>query len=738
MPINQFETKKNTRPFISDIFGGTAAMLVALPSAIAFGLLIYAPLGTDFSGRAAIGGIMGTIMIGLLASLFGGTNRLISAPCAPAAAVLAVFVAELMNKGMISKEMIPIYIMLVGLLVGILQIIIGKLKAGTFIKYIPYPVVAGYLSGVGVLIFIGQLPKLLGLPKDISLLKGIQMISLWKWESIVIGGVTIFVMFFAPKIIKAIPAAIIALVSGILCYLGLSFFEPSLQIITGNNYIIGPISASFSDLGLTFLKQWSLVGSIDYNQLSYILVPALTLSVLLSIDTLKTCVVLDAITYSRHNSNKELVGQGIGNIGSSILCGIPGAGTMGATLVNLNSGGKTKMSGMVFGISALLVLLLFGNLVAWIPVSALAGILIVVAIKMIDFHTITLLRHKTTVFDFFVMLGVVISAVAFSLIAASGIGIFLAIILFLREQIRNTVIHRKSFGNQRYSKKRRIRTERVILDEKGKNTLIIELQGQLFFGTADQLLSEIEPLLIDSKYVILDMRRVQSVDYTAVTRIKQILGRIKEQKGYLVFSSVPISLPSGLNVKEYFKDLGLTEIDNLKFFDNLDFALEWVEDEILKESNIKSDDKILLLKDIELFSDFPENVLKSISLCLIEKRFKENELIFKINDEGDEIYFVKKGNVKIVLPPSGGSSIHLASISQGDFFGDMAFLDKHIRSADAIAGDEVVLYELSRKKFNEINTLYPEISGEFFEKLAFVMSKRLRLANFELNTLQEN
>ena len=729
------ETSAN---LVGDIFGGTAAMLVALPSAIAFGLVIYAPLGASFSGRAAIGGIVGTIVMGLLASIFGGTQRLISAPCAPAAAVLAVFVAEVVSKGAIPNAMVPVYLMLVGLIVGVVQILLGKIKGGTFIKYIPYPVVAGYLSGVGVLIFTSQLPRLFGLGKDVKLWESLHKFGEWKWESITVGLVTIVVMFLAPKIIKAIPAAIIALVSGIACYFLLSFINPSLLNLENNNLIIGPISASVSDLATVFSVQWSMASSIDFSTIGFIFIPALTLSVLLSIDTLKTCVVLDAITYTRHKSNKELVGQGMGNIGSALLCGIPGAGTMGATLVNLSSGGKTKRSGIVFGISALLVLVLFGKLVAWIPISTLAGILIVVAIRMVDFKTFALLKHKSTVFDFFVMLGVIISAVTLSLIAAAGIGILLAIVLFLREQMRTSVIRRKAFGNQLFSKKSRMITEREILEEKGKHTLIVQLQGQLFFGTADQLLSQIEPLLGECKYVMLDMRRVLSIDYTAANRLKQILGRIKEQKGYLIFTSVPLNVLSGQNIKVYLQQLGLTETENLKFFDDLDFALEWVEDEILLEANVKDDNRILELKEIELFSSFPDKALQMMASCLVVKQYKKNEMIFTTSDSGDEIYFVKRGNVKIVLPLEGGGVHHLVTISKGSFFGDMAFLDKRKRSANAMAGDEVMLYELSRKKFDEVIVHHSEIAGQFFENLSFVMANRLRLSDIELKALQEN
>lgn len=730
-------SEKNSSNLTGDIFGGTAAMLVALPSAIAFGLIIYAPLGPEFSGKAAIGGIMGTIALGLLAPLLGGTKRLISAPCAPAAAVLAVFVTELLKKGTIAPGAIPVYVTLVALFAGIIQVLLGKIGGGKFIKYIPYPVVAGYLSGVGVLIFIGQLPKLLGLPKDTMLSEGLGMIHLWQWESIVIGVVTIVVMFAAPKIIKSIPAAIIALVAGILCYFGISLANSSLLSLENNPFVIGAISASASDLYDTLTNHWALASSLDPGNIVLIAAPVLTLAVLLSIDTLKTCVVLDALTMSRHNSNRELVGQGFGNIGSALLCGIPGAGTMGATLVNLNSGAKTKMSGIIMGITALLVLLLIGSLVAWIPFAALAGILIVVAVRMLDVKSLSLLKHRSTIFDFVVILSVVLSAVAFSLITAAGVGIAMAILLFLREQMRTSVLRRKAFGNTIFSKKSRVTSERVILEEKGKHTLIIELQGQLFFGTADQLLSEIEPVLNDCKYAILDMRRVQSVDFTAANRLKQILARIKEQKGYLIFASVPKSLPTGQNVKDYLQKLGLVKTENLYFFDNLDAALEWVEDDILAEEKAKDDNKTLSLEEIELFKGISPGALTTLSTCLEERTYRPREIIFKAGEKSEEIYFIRKGNVKIVLPLSGGMTHHLATIAKGGFFGDMAFLDHRKRSADAVSFDDVSLYSLSRNKFDESVKQYPEIAGLFFEKLAYSIAHRLRQSDKELKTLQE-
>ncbi|MFH1526105.1 MAG: SLC26A/SulP transporter family protein [Bacteroidota bacterium] len=725
---------------IGDLFGGTAAMLVALPSAIAFGLIIYAPLGPSLSGKAALVGMIGTVVLGLVAPLIGGTKRLVTAPCAPAAAVLSVFVMELVSQGNIAKEIIPIYITLVAILAGVFQILVGYLGGGRFIKYIPYPVVAGYLSGVGVLIFSGQLPKFFGLPSEIGFWKSFISFELWNWESIVVAIVTIIVMLYGSKLIKFLPAAILSLSAGVATYFILAIFNPQLLSLTNNAMVIGEISATIGDLTNLITSHLGMFADVELASLAGIFVPVITLGVLLSIDTLKTCVVLDALTFTRHNSNREIIGQGVGNLAAGIACGIPGAGTMGPTIVNLSSGGKTQFSGLIVGITSVIVLLLLGSYVAWIPIASLAGILMVVGIRMIDKKTFPLLKSKSTFFDFFVTFAVVLAAVSYSLIIAAGVGIGLAILLFLREQMRTSVIKRKVFGNQIFSKKVRLEDELDILLKHGDQTLVLELQGQLFFGTTDQLLSELDPLIQEFKYIIIDMKRVLSLDYTAAHLLKQIKRRIKKQKGYLIFSSVPIHLPTGKNIRNYLNELGLNEKKRLKFFDSLYLALEWTEDRTLKdEGALYADEfKPLELNEIEVFEEMTKESLNTFAEIMIEKTFANGEVIFKQGAVSEEIYFIRKGNVKIVLPLKAGMTHHIATFTRGGYFGDMSFLDKEKRSADAIADGEVSLYVLERSKFDEIIKTNPELGSIFFEKLALTISSRLRQSNIELKALEEN
>ncbi|MCX7147301.1 MAG: SulP family inorganic anion transporter, partial [Sulfuritalea sp.] len=280
-----------------DFWGGFAAMLVALPSAIAFGVTIYASLGGSYAAYGALAGILGATAMGLVASSMGGTNRLISAPCAPAAAV-----------------------------------IFGGIGLGRLIKYMPYPVVSGYLSGVGLYVISGQVPKFLGAPAGTHLGHALAHPALWVWQGMAVGAATILAMLFAPRVTQRVPAAILALLAGVLCYFGLAFFDAAL-LDPRNPLVIGPLGGSGGGFVDAMAGRWAGVGHLGMADFTVLLMPALTLAVLLSIDTLKTCVVLDALTRSRHDSNRELIGQGLGNITSAVVGGMPGAGTMGATLV---------------------------------------------------------------------------------------------------------------------------------------------------------------------------------------------------------------------------------------------------------------------------------------------------------------------------------------------------------------------------------------------------------------------
>ena len=729
------ETK--TSNMAGDFWGGMAAMLVALPSAIAFGVTVFAPLGASYAAQGALAGILGATALGLVASYLGGTNRLITAPCAPAAAVLSAFAIQLM-QGNTAPATILLMMMVIGLLCGALQLTFGLAGVGRLIKYMPYPVVSGYLSGVGLIIILSQIPKLLGVPKGMNLEHALISPDAWNWKGITVGVVTAAVMVFAPRFTKVVPAAILGLAAGVLTYAGLGFADASLFSLKGNSLIIGPLGGSDAGFLDGLSARWKGVGGLDLTLLKDLMVPALTLAVLLSIDTLKTCVVLDSLTKSRHDSNRELIGQGLGNLAATLVGGIPGAGTMGATLVNISSGAQTRTSGLIEGVLALMAFLLLGSVIAWIPIAALAAILIVIGVRMFDVHSLQLLRNRSTILDFVVIVAVVAVAETVSLIAASGTGIALAALLFIREKVTTSCVRRKVYGNQVFSKQIRLPEERAILEAHGNQTVVFELQGSLFFGTADQLYTALEPDLKTCNYVILDLRRVQSVDVTAAHMLEQVEGMLSERGAFLIFSQVPRKVPTGQDMAQYFVQVGLARPErHASVFDELDDALEWVENRMLAEANAAPvTEAPLELKEIAMFSGRKEQTLAELEAGMEKRALKSGEHAFSQGEIGDELFLIRKGSVRIVLPVAEGQAHHIATFGRGDFFGEMAFLDRNSRSAHAVAEVDTELYVLSRAKFDEITAAHRKLAIQLLEGLARTLADRLRYTNMELRTLQ--
>jgi SulP family sulfate permease len=464
----------------------------------------------------------------------------------------------------------------------------------------------------------------------------------------------------------------------------------------------------------------------------------LTLAVLLSIDTLKTCVVTDALTRSRHNSDRELVGQGLGNLASLTIGGVPGAGTMGATLVNISSGGVTRLSGLVAGALSLVAFLVLAGLIAWVPIAALSGILIVIGVRMFDWHSLHLLRQRSTILDFVVIVAVVMVALTVSLIAASGVGIALAILLFIREQIGGSIVRRKTFGSQTRSKQMRLPEEMEILEKRGDRAAILELQGSLFFGTTDQLYTALEPDLKTRTYIILDMRRVQSVDVTAAHALALVEDVLSERDAYLIFSQLPQHVPTGQDMRQYFDEVGLVRKEHhARAFGELDAALEWVENRILEKARLERvAEKPLELREIELFRGRKQETLAALEACMDQRAFKAGESIFRRGDEGDELLLIRRGSVRIMLPLEGKQSHHLATFGRGDFIGEMAFLDRAPRSADAVAFTDTDLYALSRQRFETLANEHKRLAVNLLEGLARMLAIRLRYTNAELRLLQ--
>jgi SulP family sulfate permease len=429
----------------------------------------------------------------------------------------------------------------------------------------------------------------------------------------------------------------------------------------------------------------------------------------------------------------------VANAAAVVAGGMPGAATMGATLVNVASGGRSPWSGVMEGAFVVAALALFSGLIAWVPIGALAGLLLTVAWRMFDRNMFRLALHRSTRADIGVIMAVMVVA-QFGLIAAAVTGIGLAIMLFIRDQARSSVVVGKADLRVMRSKRRRGIAESALLDRDGDQALVVQLHGNLFFGTTDQLFSQLEQELDTLRYLLVDLRRVQSMDFTAAHLLEQMKDRLREHGGELLFSGMPSSLPTNYNVESYLAELGLVRKGGgIRVFDTRDGAIEWMEERILEQAGWEPQDEgpPLALEQMELFSGFRAEEIAVLSGMIGEISVAAGERVFAAGDRGDQLFMVRRGRLYTLLPLEGGKRHHLATFGPGDFFGELAFLDRQPRTADVEAATAASLLVLSRARFDRLLQGNPALGGKLFERLALVISQRLRMADAELRGLEQ-
>ncbi|RMD93969.1 MAG: STAS domain-containing protein [Calditrichaeota bacterium] len=728
-----------------DILGGITTSVISLPLAIAFGVVAFAPLGEKYVALGALTGLYGVIVAGLIASILGGTPGQISVPTAPMSVMVTSIIATLLKDPEIAamgENQVTIILLLVAMTIfmaGVLQIILGAIGGGKLIKYIPYPVIAGFMNGIAIIIFISQLKPFFGISKDASF--NVLFSGGFRFETILVGGTTIVAMILAGRLIKAVPASLIGLLSGVTVYFILGkIVNPALLHLDNNAFIIGPIPKAFPkpEKLIQFLQ---LNSQIPFQTLGKLIVPALTLSVLASIDTLLTSVVTDMFTRAKHNSTRELFGQGLGNVSSAIFGGLPVAGSTLVTLVNVNSGGRTALAGVVNCATVLLIVLFLGDIVKWIPMAALAGILMVTAVTMIEYESINLSLKKTALANLLVIVAVTIITVVIDLIVAVLVGLIITAFLFIKEQINATIIRKKYSGKFIHSKKVRSKEAMQILEEKGDLIKVYELSGSLFFGTCDKLQSEIEEDL-DALCIILDMKRVNTIDLTGAQLLRQMIERIREKGNYLLLSSLEIPEDENrVRMVHFMQDVGLFDAVGRDFiFQDIDHALEWAEDLViqreLEETEVKK--QRLALRHLSVFKNLNNEQLDIVRQYIHPQTVKAGDIIFREGDPGDKIYFILSGGVSVLANISeNGRSRRLATFSEGVFFGDMAILENQPRSATVKADTDTELLYMTVKDFNHLVNTQPLIASKMLLGMAREMSYRLRVTTQEVRALAE-
>ena len=549
------------RHFRGDLFGGLTAGIVALPLALAFGVS---------SGLGPSAGLYGAIFVSFFAALFGGTPTQISGPTAPMTAVSMVFIAEMLANfdGDVSKALPTI--LAVFLLAGLIQIILGFIGLGKYIRYIPYPVVSGFMTAIGVIILVTQIAPSVGyyakedssyvqqfkpqaeevilenllkeevdegilvledftttidraekiteehIMTEAKTLAGKEasgVVGTFKvfprifnnilYTELILALLTIFIIYGFKRITKKVPSTLVALF-----------------VVSLGAYILGvdyrPIAAIPSGLPI---PQWGLFASFGIDTVTQYIFTAITLALLGAIDSLLTSVVADNMTKTVHEPNKELVGQGIGNSFGALFGGIPGAGATIRTVVNINSGGKTRLSGMIAGLLLLFILLAIGHIASQIPAAVLAGILITVGIGAMNYKGLRAIPFMPRT-EVIILIVVLVLSSIWNLVYAVGIGLVIASLMFMKKIGDLTAA---SFNVKSLQKEASWKDEKSFPKGLKEEVFIKHLEGPLFFGSTAKFTETAKQIPTTASTLVIRLDKVPYIDQSGLYALESII-----------------------------------------------------------------------------------------------------------------------------------------------------------------------------------------------------------------------
>lgn len=485
---------RNTR---GDIFGGVTAAVIALPMALAFGVA---------SGAGAASGLYGAVIVGFFAALFGGTPTLISEPTGPMTVVFTAVIAQLIAS---DPENGMAMAFTVVMLAGFFQIIFGFLKLGRYVTLMPYPVISGFMSGIGVILIILQLGPFLGhaSPKGgvVGTLTSLpEMVSTLDPAEVALGAFALAVLFLMPKRFgRWVPPQLLVLVVGTLL---------ALTVFSGAELrLIGEIPTGLPNLQLPMFSA---------DQVRVMLVDGLVLGMLGCIDALLTAMIADSITRTQHDSNKELIGQGIGNMMSGLFGGMPGAGATMGTVVNIQAGGRTALSGLVRAGILLVVVLWAAPLTKAIPLAVLAGIAVKVGFDILDWSFLKR-AHQVSWKGTAIMYGVMFLTVFVDLIVAVGVGVFIANILTIERLTKLQSDQVKAITD--FDEDLPLTDEdKALMDQADGRVLLFHLSGPMIFGVA-RAISQEHTAMDAHDVLIIDLQDVPHLGVTAALALESAI-----------------------------------------------------------------------------------------------------------------------------------------------------------------------------------------------------------------------
>jgi sulfate permease, SulP family len=727
-----------------DVAGGLTAAVVLLAIEGSYGLIAFARLGPEQAQLGFVLGVCTAALSSAATAAAGGKGPLLSGSSAALALLVPTLIGALVGDPRFlaadGQPRVPLLLAFIAfgvVLAGVMQVLLAASKLGGLVRYVPYPVHAGYMNGVAVLMVMAMLPHLLGLPTG-------QGAADWRNTQLLAPVVALVALVLAvrpPRGTRRVPAYLTGLLAATALH--------HLLALTPLSGALGPLfnAPSFEWPGVDAMAPLfeGLGDGLLRDKLWVLIQFAAAAAFVSSLQTALAGSTIDELTHQREDRGRAMLQQGVANVAVGFIGGLPSAGAVGRSKVNVDAGGTTGMSRLFFAAGLMLALVFGLRFMSFVPMAAIAGVFAAVAYSLVDAWT----RRATGVLwrqsfkwrmpralaqSYGVMLLVAGIAIFVSLPLAIGIGVLVAILMFIRSNIKQP-IRQIVHADRRASRKVRPAAEAELLRAHGIRIALLELDGALFFGTAEAADEEIERLVHVSDQIVIDFERVSEVDASGARVLLQAADAVRRAGKHLLFAGLS---PSNARMR-MIRDMDVYErLADAHFFPDADRALEHAEDRLLATlSRASHDDASLTLAQALAGSGLQTDELELLESMMVERRVAKGEAVFRYGDPGDSMFVLLRGQIGIWLPVAHAEGDaprgrRLISFAPGVVFGDMGLLAGAARSADAIAESDALMLELQREQYERLVADHPAVFGKLLLNISLLLASRVRSLSDEL------
>jgi SulP family sulfate permease len=711
---------------LREIGGGISTAFIVLPICMSSGVLAYAPLGPNYVARGAVAGILSAVAGGIVAALARSSSFITTVPATSLALIQASFLTSLLPAIGGNAALALIALPLSLFMTGLWLILFGLSGFSRIVKFTPYPVLAGFVTGIGLLVAVKQIPILFGVSDLSQLWQALAAFALPRPFVPLYGIGLVAAMFAVANLFPKLPVLLIGLVAGFGLFHGLHLVWPDLDL----GATIGPVSmqwgaGAFDPAALGLLLA-------DFKVLQVLLASSITLALLCTLDTLLVVRAVQNVVDIAINTRRDLIGHGTANLVAPLFGGIAVSSSLSFSMANYRGGGRTRVAMIVACLVILVVALFFPYLVAAMPLVVLASLLTFTAFRIVDRWIFRVAREGFAASNVesrgrarrnaIIVLTVLGATVFGQPVMGAGVGVILACLVFIADMSR-PIVRRRSDAATVHSKHVRSRRDLEILRKGGRLVSVLELQGVMFFGNADDLATEIRALDRTAIIIILDFRRVSDVDVSGLTMLEQVAKRCRERNRQLILCGAHPRLADAL------RNAAAREGGYL--FDDLDSALQWAEDALIDANFGEHSTGGIALEQTDLTQGLGKADLLTFSRYLKRVTYEPGTALCRVGEPADRLWVLVHGSVSVRV--SGPvSDRRLASLGPGCSVGEMGLLEGQPRSADVVADDAVEAYMMIADQFHALLRDQPRIGQAILVNISRQLAQRLRVTSEDL------